>query len=131
MRVHNSFPLCLHTANKLLTGGIANVTSFGNANFKCTFLSGFTGSSRCQVQYGTDPTFRNLPYSAESTVAGSAGDSVDIVLEERLNSLTEYYYNLSAVNGCLNVTVQGIFITPKYRKHSMHLFEKDMYTLIS
>ena len=116
MRIHNSFPLCLHTANKLLTGGIANVNSFENAKFKCIFLSGFTGSSHCQVQYGTDPTFMNLPYSAKSTVAGTAGDSVDAVLEERLNSSTEYYYTLSAVNRCFNVTVQGIFITPKYSK---------------
>jgi len=76
-----------------------------NVMINCTFLSGFTGSSRCTVQYGTDPTYMNLPYSAESTETGTAGDTVSVVLRERLNTSTVYYYSVSAVSGNLTVVV--------------------------
>ena len=33
----------------------------------------------------------NLPYSTESTETGKAGDTVSVVLRERLNSSTVYY----------------------------------------
>ena len=59
----------------------------------------------------------NLPYSAESTETGTAGDSVNVVLRERLNSSTEYYYTMSAVSGSVSVVVQGTFTTPQYSKY--------------
>ena len=83
------------------------------ATINCTFLSGFTGSAHCQVQYGTDPTYMNLPYSTVSTESGTAGDSVGVELRERLDSSTVYYYTMSAVSGDVIVTVQGTFTTPK------------------
>ena len=55
----------------------------------------------------------NLPYSAESTETGTAGDTVNVVLRERLNSSTVYYYTVSAV-GDVTVTVRGNFATPQY-----------------
>ena len=58
---------------------------------------------RCMYLYKSDPTYMNLPYSAESTETGAARDSVSVVLRERLNSSTVYYYTVSAVSG--NVTV--------------------------
>ena len=61
----------------------------------------------------------NLPYSAESTESGTAGDSVSVVLRERLNSLTVYYYTVSVVSEDVTVTVQGTFTTPQYSKY-MH-----------
>ena len=82
---------------------MVDMSSPMDAQLQCTFLSGFTGSAHCTVQYGTDPTYMNLPYSAESTETGTAGDSVSVVLKERLNSLTDYYYTVSAVNGDLTV----------------------------
>ena len=82
----------------------------------CIFLSGFTGSTHCTVQYGTDPTYMDLPYSAESTETGTAGDTVSVVLRERLNSSTVYYYTVSAVSGDVTVTVQGTFTTPQYSR---------------
>ena len=106
------------------------MNSAKNVKFNCTFLSGFTGSSRCQVQYGTNATFMDLPYSAVSTETGTAGDTVSVVLSERLNSSTMYYYNVSAINRCLTVTVQGIFTTPQYSKYSMHLYERNKHKLI-
>ena len=104
--------------------------SVKNVKFNCTFLSGFTGSSRCQVQYGTNATFMDLPSSAVSTKTGTAGDTVSVELREKLNSSTMYYYSVSAVNRCLTVTVQGIFTTPQYSKYSMHLYERNKHTLI-
>ena len=93
------------------------VSSPSDAQLQCIFLSGLTGSARCTVQYGTDPTYMNLPYSAESTETGTAGNTVSVVLKERLNSSTVYYYTVSAVSGDVTVTVQGTFTTPEYRKY--------------
>jgi len=64
----------INAINNLLFGTVVDVNSPVNATLNCTFLSGFTGSARCQVQYGTDPTYMNLPYSAGSDEAGIAGN---------------------------------------------------------
>ena len=101
-------------ANNLLTVQVIGVSSPADAQLRCTFLPFFTGSAHCTVQYGTDPTYMNLPYSAESTEIGTAGDTVSVVLRERLNSSTVYYYTVSAVSGDVTVTVQGTFTTPQY-----------------
>ena len=107
---------CLYTGttNNLLTGEVVNASSLSDTRLNCSFLSGFTGFARCTVQYGTDPTYINLPYSAESTETGIAGDTVSVVLRERLHSSTEYYYTVSAVSGDVTVVVQGTFTTPQY-----------------
>ena len=102
--------------NNLLAREVLDVSSPSDATLNCTFLSGFTGSAHCQVQYGTDPTYMNLPYSAKSTETGTAGDTVSVVLSERLNSSTVYYYTMSAVSGDVTVTVLGNFTTPQYSK---------------
>ena len=96
-----------------------------DAQLQCTFLSGFTGFTHCTVQYGTDPTYMNLPYSAKSNDTGTDGDSVSVVLKERLNSLTDYYYTVSAVNGDLTVTVRGNFTTPQFCKCVYLHYEKE------
>ena len=101
-------------SNDLLTGRIIDASSLNDVSIVCIFLSGFTGSARCTVQYGTDPTYMNLPYSAESTESGTAGDTVSVVLRERLNSSTAYYYTVSAVSGDVTVVVRGTFTTPQY-----------------
>ena len=110
--------------NNLLTGEIVVVSSPSDARLNCTFLSGFIGSARCRVQYGTDPTYVNLPYSAESTETGTAGDTVSVVLRDRLNSSTVYYCNVSAVSGGVTVTVQETFTTPQYSKYKWCRKEK-------
>ena len=75
----------------------------------------------------------NLPYSAESTETGTAGDSVSVVLREQLNSSTVYYYTVSAVSGDVTVVVQAPpFVTPQYSKqlaNSTCLYE-CIYTAI-
>ena len=108
--------LCLHadTTNNLLTGKVLGVSSPTDVQLQCTFQSAFTDSAHCAVQYGTDSTYINLPYSAESNDTGTAGDSLSVVLREQLNSSTVYYYTVSAVSGDVTVTVRGIFTTPEY-----------------
>ena len=101
-------------ANNLLTVQVIGVSSPVDTQLRCTFLPFFTGSARCTVQYGTDPTYMNLLYSAESTETGTTGDTVSVVMRERLNSSTVYYYTVSAVSGDVTVTVQGNFTTPQY-----------------
>ena len=86
------------------------MSSPNNATVNCTFLCEFTG---CKVQYGTDPTYMNLPFSAESNETSTAGNSVIVVLKEQLNSSTVYYYTVSAVSGDVTVRVLGTFTTPQ------------------
>ena len=118
-QLHISFILLPHadTTNNHLTAGIVDLSSPNFAVLFCEFLSGFTGSARCRVQYGTDPTYMNLPYSAVSTETGTAGDTVSVVLRERLNSSTDYYYTVSAISGDITVRVLAEpFATPLYSK---------------
>ena len=115
----NCFRNSTGTTNNILNEEVVNVSSPSDARLICTFLSEFTGSAHCTVQYGTDPNYMNLPYSAESTETGTAGDTVSVVLRERLNSSTVYYYTVSAVDGDVTVTVRGTFTTPQYSKY-MH-----------
>ena len=112
----SNLPCHTGTTNNVLEVAVMNVSSSADAQLQCTFLSEFTGSAHCTVQYGTDPTYMNLPYSAESTETGKAGDTVSVVLREQLNSSTVYYYTVSAVSGDVTVTVQGTFTTPQYSK---------------
>ena len=107
------------TTNNILRLSVVNVNSPADAQLQCTFLSGFTGSARCTVQYGTDPTYMNLPYSAESTETGTARDTVSVVLREELDSSTLYYYTVSAVSGDVTVIARGTFTTPEYSKQCM------------
>ena len=109
--------ICAGTINNILTGKVVNISSPTDAQLQCTFLSGFTGSARCTVQYGMDPTYMNLPYSAESTETGTAGNSVSVVLRERMNSSTVYYYTMSVFSGNFIVLMWGTFRTPEYRKY--------------
>ena len=100
--------------NNLLTGGVVDLRSPNDATVMCTFLCELNGSATCTIRYGTDPTYMNLPYSAVSTETGTAGNSVSVVLRERLNSSTVYYYTVSTVSGDVTVTEQGTFTTPQY-----------------
>ena len=102
-------------------GSVVDVSSPSDARFNCKFLSGFTGTAHCTIQYGTDPTYMNLPYSAESTETGTAGDTVSVVLRERLNFSTVYYYTVSAVRGDVTVMVRGNFTTSQSSNLGMYM----------
>ena len=113
----------------MLAGKMVNINSPAGATLKCTFLSGFTGSAHCTVQYGTDPTYMDLPYSAVSTETGTAGDTVSVVLRERLNSSTVYYYTVSAVSGDTTVIMHGTFETPEFCKYVLVVIQVGMGVL--
>ena len=102
------------------------MNSPNDATINCRFLSGFTGSAHCRIQYGTDPTYMNLPYSAVSTETGTAGDTVSVALRERLNSSTLYYYTVSAVSGDVTVIMQATFTTLQYGMSNVPAFMHDM-----
>ena len=108
------------TTNNLLLVHVEDISSPNNATVGCIFLSEFTGSGHCRIQYGTDPTFMNLPHSVVSTETGTAGDSISVVLREQLNSSTVYYYTVSAVSGDVTVIMQATFKTPQYSMHNEH-----------
>ena len=115
-----SFFIFIGTTNNYLVVLVKHISSPNNATVNCIFLSGFTGSAYCTIQYGTDPTYMDLPYSAESNETGTAGDSVSVLLREQLNSSTLYYYTVSAVSGDVTVTVQATFTTPQYSMNNVH-----------
>ena len=98
------------TSNNLQIGEVEIVSSPNNATVNCTFVCEFIG---CEVQYGTDPTYMNLPFSAESNKSSTAGNSVIVVLREQLNSSTVYYFTVSTVSGDVTVRVLGNFTTPQ------------------
>ena len=68
---------------------------------------------------GLTPNLHEPAYFAESTVTGTAGDHVKVVLREQLNSPNVYYYTVSAVSGDIIVTLRGSFMTPhvQYTKY--------------
>ena len=112
--------ICTGKNNNLLTGGIVDVNSRINTTIICTFLCEFNGSTHCRVRYGTDPTYTYLPYVAESI---GIGNMVRVILRERLNSSTQYFFTVSAVIGNVTVVEQGTFKTPQYSdsKYALYL----------
>ena len=96
---------------------LTRTSSPTNTQLQCTFLLGVSGSAVCAVQYGSDPTYMNLTFSAESSETGTTGESVNVVLRGPLNSTTTYYYNATVVAGDTTVIVQGFFTTPQYSKY--------------
>ena len=71
----------------------------------CQFLNGPATSATCTVQYGTDPTYMNLPYIDSST--GTNVNNVTVPLSTALLASTLYYYVVSS----MGVRVQGTFRT--------------------
>ena len=75
----------------------------------CSFLSGFTGSAYCRVDYGTSPD--SLEYSATSQQMGSAGESVTVELTEASGFSTTYYYQAAPSGDTPLVKMKGMFTT--------------------
>ena len=86
------------------TNNLFNVTvNVGALEVTCQFLNGPLTSATCTVQYGTDPTYVNLPHTDSST--GTNVDSVTVSLSAPLQGSIVYYYVVSAIG----VRMQGIF----------------------
>ena len=69
----------------------------------CQFLNGPVASATCTIQYGTDPTYVNLPNTDSST--GTNVNSLTVPLSTPLQANTLYYYVVSSTG----VRMQGIF----------------------
>ena len=82
--------------------------SLGVCEITCQFLNGPVDSATCTVQYGTDPTYVDLPNTDSST--GTNVSSVTVPLSTPLQTDTDYYYVVSS----MGVRIQGMFRTGTY-----------------
>ena len=86
------------------TNSVFNLTiDIGVREVTCQFLNGPVASATCTVQYGTDPTYVNLPNTDSST--GTNVNNMTVPLSTPLLTNTVYYYVVSS----MGVRVQGIF----------------------
>ena len=94
----------------LFPTGLANnifdvVIDVGAPEVTCQFLNGSVTSATCIIQYGTDPTYMNLPYTDSSN--GTNVYNVTVPLSALLQSGTLYYYVASS----MGVQMHGTFQT--------------------
>ena len=86
------------------TNNIFNVTVDVEAReVTCQFVNGPVTSATCTIQYGTDPTYINLPYTDSST--GTNVNNVTVPLSTPLQASTLYYYVVSS----MGARMQGMF----------------------
>ena len=91
------------------TNGIFTVTiDVGVPEVTCHFPNGPVTSVTCTIQYGTDPSYVNLPYTDSSN--GTNVINVTVPLSGPLQSGTLYYYVASS----MGVQLQGSFQTGVY-----------------
>ena len=86
----------------------AMTVDVGVPEVTCQFLNGSVASATCTIQYGTDPTYVNLPYTDSSN--GTNVNNVTIPVNAPLQSGTLYYYVASS----MGVELQGNFQTGVY-----------------
>ena len=84
--------VCIYDLSPLgSTNNVFNVAvDVGVAEVTCHFPNGPLTSVTCTIQYGTDPTYVNLPYTDSSN--GTNINNVTIPLSGPLQSGTLYYY---------------------------------------
>ena len=86
------------------TNNIFNVTvDIGAREVTCQFPTGPVTSATCNIQYGTDPAYVNVPNTDSSN--GTNVNSVTVSLSTPLQVETVYYYVVSS----MGVRVQGTF----------------------
>ena len=90
------------------TNDILNVSvDVGVPEVTCQFLNGPVTSAACTIQYGTDPTYANLPYTDSSN--GTNVNNVTVLFSAILQGDTLYYYVVSS----MGIQMQGTFRTGK------------------
>ena len=86
------------------TNNLFNVNvDVGALEVTCQFLNTLLTSATCTIQYGTDPTYVDLPNTDSST--GTNVNSVTVPLSTPLQVDTLYYYVVSS----MGVRMQGTF----------------------
>ena len=102
------------------TNNVFNVVvDVGVPELTCQFLNGPVTSATCTIQYGTDPTYVNLPYTDSSN--GTNVNNVTASLNAPLQSGTLYYY----VTSSMGVRLQGNFQTGVYNYITIVLHAGD------
>ena len=100
---------------------IFNVTvDVGVREITCHFLNGPLTSATCTIQYGTDPTYVNLPNTDSSTDTNV--NSVTVPLNTPLQTDTLYYYVVSSMGVQMQGTFHsgiGLYITTLMGVHCM------------
>ena len=105
LQCHSFFCTCIIDS----TNSILNVTvDVGVHELTCRFLNGPLTSANCTIQYGTDPTYVNLPNTDSST--GTNVNSVTVSLSTPLQANTLYYYVVFSTGA----RVQGTFHSGAY-----------------
>ena len=94
------------------TNNIFSVTvDVGAPEVSCQFLIGPVTSATCTIEYGTDPTYMNLPNTDSSSSIKVI--NVTVPLSTPLQGDTFYYYVVSS----MGVQMQGTFHTGKYNSY--------------
>ena len=90
------------------TNNIFSVTvDVGAPEVSCQFLNGPVTPATCTIEYGTDPTYVNLPNTDSSS--GVKVINMTVPLGTPLQGDTFYYYVVSS----MGVQMQGTFHTGK------------------
>ena len=79
------------------------MVDIGAHEVTCQYLNGPVASATCTIQYGTDPTYANLPNT--DSFNGTNVNNVTVPLSTPLQADTLYYYVVSSKG----VRVQGTF----------------------
>ena len=116
LRAGNRIIWCISCLSELLCDSSIRLSPLGSVNnlfnvtvyvgvheVTCQFLNGPLTSATCTIQYGTDPTYVNLPNTDSST--GTNVNSVTVSLSTPLQRNTLYYYVVSS----MGVQMQGLF----------------------
>ena len=91
------------------TNNILNIfIDVGVPEVTCQFLDGPVTSATCTIQYGTDQTYMNLPYTDSSN--GTNVNNVTVLLSTPLEVNTLYHYVVFS----MGVQVRGSFQTGTY-----------------
>ena len=99
--------VCVGTTNDQLSVQVESTCTSAIAT--CSFLSGFTGSAYCRVDYGT---MQNpIEYNDISQKMGSAGESVTVELTEASGFSTTYTYQAAPSGDTPLVRMEGMFTT--------------------
>ena len=104
------------------TNNILNVTvDIGAREVTCQFLNGPVASATCTIQYGTDPTYVNLPNT--DSFNGTNVNSLTVPLSTPLQADTFYYYVVSS----MRVRMQGTFRSGMSHSLFCRNFDRSTY----
>ena len=95
--------------------------------FVCFLLSGFgfMGSAECEIIYGTDESYSDLPFM---DTGSNTSTSITVALTATLQARTTYYYIATATSRNVCARLQGSFTTGMVRIDCPR--SKDLYNSI-